>query len=269
MGELINITGQVSDSQIPQAMARDTETAAAIAAHEGKLDPHPVYLTQIETAAAIAAHEGKLDPHPVYLTQDEADLRYRQSSTSTPIYTGSALPAANVAGNSIGLGWNSVQPGLGIAELCNYSGTGGGDAFNFYRVGGNATSPPTLSQRVARIDISGGFIQTSDKRLKSNFSAAPGLEALMRLAPLKYTHWGCLGFDEESQTLKMGKFFANKLGFLAQDVQKVIPEAVSIPSSKEEVWGIDYNCLLTCAIRSIQELKEEVNELRLQLKTKA
>jgi hypothetical protein len=91
----------------------------------------------------------------------------------------------------------------------------------------------------------------------------------MALKPLKYTHWGCAGFDQENQTLKIGKHFTHKLGFLAQDLQKILPEAVSTPSSTEELWGIDYNCVLVCAIRSIQELKNEIDQLQLQLKAKA
>jgi hypothetical protein len=242
MGELINIAGQVSDSQIPQAIARDTETAAA-----------------------IAAHEGKLDPHPVYLTQDEADVRYRQSSTSTPIYTGSALPAANVAGNSIGLGWNSVQPGLGIAELCNYSGTGGGDAFNFFRTPGNATSPPTLSQRVARIDISGAYIQSSDARLKSHFSEAPGLKVIMALNPVRYKHWDCIG---EGTSLKLEKNCLHKIGFVAQEVKQHIPEAVPATSSETELYGLDYSCIIACLVRAVQEQQHLIDELRTQLLVK-
>lgn len=44
MGELINILGTISDSQISQNIARDTETADAIAAHEQKAAPHPGHM---------------------------------------------------------------------------------------------------------------------------------------------------------------------------------------------------------------------------------
>ena len=246
MGKLTNLNTAVAltNSDIPAAIARDAEVTAAMNAH-------------------LAAS----DPHSQYLLPSEGDARYRLSSTA--FFTAAPLPPGSVAGNSIAISWNSVQGGLGIAELCNYAGLGGGDAFNFFRMPGSDILSPSLSHRVARIDISGGYIPTSDERLKSNFSPAPGLETLMALTPLRYTHWGCAGFDEETQTLKLGNFFTRKLGFLAQDVQKVIPEAVSIPSSSEELWGIDYNCILACAIRSIQELKQEVDELRSQLKAKA
>ena len=50
MGELTNLNprGAITDADIPASIARDSETAAAIANHEAKPDPHPIYLTQAE-----------------------------------------------------------------------------------------------------------------------------------------------------------------------------------------------------------------------------
>ena len=231
----------------------------------------PGMATDNEVTVALNAHVNGADPHPIYLTQAEADTRYRQSSVS--YFVTAPLPTASVAGNSIGFGWNSVQSGQGIAELVNYAGLGGGDAFNFFRMGGNAVATPSLSNRVSRIDISGGYIQTSDERLKTDFRIAPGLDILTKLSPVQYNHWSCDGFDRENGKLKLGEFSIAKIGFVAQEVQKVMPEAVSIPTSIEELWGIDYNCIVACSVRSIQELhdrleqqQQEIAELRSQLK---
>jgi len=48
VGELINLNPPktLTDADIPALIARDTETAAAIAAHAAAADPHPAYLTQ-------------------------------------------------------------------------------------------------------------------------------------------------------------------------------------------------------------------------------
>lgn len=53
MGELINILGEVRDTQIPGAIARDAELAAAI-------------------AAAIAAHIAAGDPHSQYIRKRDS-----------------------------------------------------------------------------------------------------------------------------------------------------------------------------------------------------
>jgi hypothetical protein len=291
MGKLTNLNppAPIADADIPTAIARDAEVTAAMNAHVGAVDPHSQYLLpsegdaryrlastvitdaelpgtiarDAEVTAAMNAHVGEADPHTQYLRQEEADARYRQSSVA---FFGSApLPMASLAGNSIAFSWNSVQVGLGIGEICNYAGLGGGNAFDFFRMPGNSASTPTVSHRVASISISGAYVQASDKRVKSHLSSASGLEVIMKIKPLRYTHWSCEGFDEKNQTLKLGNFFARKIGFLAQDVQEVIPEAVAVPSSKEELWGIDYNCILACAVRAIQEQQQQIDELRAQL----
>lgn len=51
MGELINLNPlTITESQIPAAIARDTETAAAIAAHKAEADPHPNLWARITNA---------------------------------------------------------------------------------------------------------------------------------------------------------------------------------------------------------------------------
>jgi len=96
VGELINLNPQ---SGIPDDIARDTEVAAAIAAHNVADWAHIEYLwrvflprdrnghyvgyiTDTEVASLIANHTAAVDPHPIYLTQVEGDGRYRQTATA-------------------------------------------------------------------------------------------------------------------------------------------------------------------------------------------
>ncbi|MEG3900004.1 MULTISPECIES: tail fiber domain-containing protein [unclassified Microcoleus] len=194
------------------------------------------------------------------------NVSYKIFHEGSPSQIKAPLPTALVAGNSFVLSWNSVQIGQGTAELCNYSGNGGGDAFNFFRLPGNPNAVPTISNRVARIDVNGSYFQTSDKRVKSDFSQAPGLSVILALFPQKYHHWEYLGIDDK-KSLKLGKIFKNKIGFIAQEVQKVLPEAVTATTSEEELYGIDYSCIVACAVQAIQELESQIKELRLQLAT--
>jgi hypothetical protein len=230
----------ITEPQIPQAMARDKEVTDAFNAHLG------------------ASH-----PHSQYFRQTEGDARYFQKSSA--LFTAAPFPTASIAGNSAAISWNFVEPGKGIMEFCNFAGLGGGDAYNFFRMGGSANSAPTISHRVARIDISGAYVQTSDRRLKSEFSPAPGLEVILELKPWRYKHWESHGFDNLNQVLKVGKFFTRKIGFVAQDLQRELPEAVNIPSGNSEPWGIDYNCVLAVAVRAIQQQQETLNALQKQI----
>jgi hypothetical protein len=237
----------VTEPQIPASIARDSELTAAFNAH------------------LAAGH-----PHSQYFRQTDGDARYYQRNVS--FFTSAPFQPASIAGNSIAMSWNFVEPGQGIAEFCNYCGLGGGDAFNFFRISGNPVSAPTISHRVARIDVAGAYVQTSDRRLKTHFSPAPGLEVILKLKPLIYTHWTCDGFDTLNQALKVGKFFTRKIGLIAQDLQRELPEAVTIPQNNSEPWGIDYNCVLPVVIRAIQQQNQIIqrqeqilNELQKQI----
>ena len=279
----------ITDADIPPPIARDAEVTAAMNAHLEASDPHSQYLlpsegdaryrqsstaltasdmpsamaTDAEVTAAMNAHLGASDPHSQYLLPSEGDARYRLSSTA--FFATAPLPPGSVAGNSIALSWNSVQPGQGIAELCNYAGLGGGDAFNFFRMPGNSTATPSLSHRLGRIDLAGAYVQSSDRRLKNNLSSAPGIEVIMKIKPLLYTHWACDGFDNLNQVFKLGQHFTKKIGFIAQDLQRDLPEAVSVPYSNNEPWGIDYNCVLAVAVRAIQQQEERLNDQQKQI----
>jgi hypothetical protein len=63
-GQVVRATGattfawqSIQDGDLPASIARDTEVAAAIAAHEAASDPHPTYTTAAELASALAAYQ--------------------------------------------------------------------------------------------------------------------------------------------------------------------------------------------------------------------
>jgi len=178
--------------------------------------------------------------------------------------TRTPLPTAAVGANSIVVAWNSMEPGQGTAEICNYSGLGGGDTVNFFRVPGSENSI-SIFHRTARIDKNGAYLQVSDQRTKSNFSEAPGLSVILKLLPRKYKHWECNGFDYTKKELKLGKSFTEKIGFLAQEVEKELPEAVVAPQLPEGLYSLDYNVLIACLVKSIQDLNSIIKEMQEQI----
>jgi hypothetical protein len=115
--ELIAVQSrQLTDSDIPATIARNSEVASAITAHTSATDPHSQYLTQVEgdvlyrgkstpladsdipasiardseITSAIAAHISAVKPHP-YLTQAEGDALYRAKLTAL---TDADIPAS-------------------------------------------------------------------------------------------------------------------------------------------------------------------------------
>ena len=97
-----------------------------------------------------------------------------------------------------------------------------------------------------------GVINSSDATLKTNISNSPyGLEEVMQMNPVQY-NWKT-NPNEDLQ-----------IGFLAQDIQKIIPEAVVVPANGDPL-GMKYTELIPVLVKAIQELRNEITELKKQL----
>jgi hypothetical protein len=92
---------------------------------------------------------------------------------------------------------------------------------------------------------------TSDFRLKSNIlNYELGLNELMCLQPKTY-YW-----NEKSGNDKTRQ----EVGFIAQEVQKVLPEAVRY-NSDTGLLSLNYNAVLGLVVESINELEQRVTGL--------
>ena len=81
-------SGTLTDAQIPATIARDTEVAAAVTAHEGATNPHATYATD----ADLTAHGAAADPHPGYLTPAEGNAAYSATGHAHTLVDGD-IPA--------------------------------------------------------------------------------------------------------------------------------------------------------------------------------
>jgi hypothetical protein len=143
------------------------------------------------------------------------------------------------------------------------------------RLGGSSMTPAvdnfvTLGSSTLRwtqVFAVNGAINTSDARLKKNISTVNyGLDAIMQLKPVS--------FNWKNEITDMGK---THIGLLAQDVQKIIPEAVvdhewkEMPDINNRVWaetenlGINYAELTPVLIKAIQEQQKMIEQLRLEI----
>jgi hypothetical protein len=98
-----------------------------------------------------------------------------------------------------------------------------------------------------------GTIQTSDARLKKEVADLPyGLREVLQLRPVTY----------EWKDRPDGQ---RRLGLIAQDVLKVLPEAVVTGSDPAAMLGMSYTDLLPVVIKAIQELTAENVALRTRI----
>jgi hypothetical protein len=95
--------------------------------------------------------------------------------------------------------------------------------------------------------VEGTITPASDARLKSNIAPfGAGIDAVMRLQPVTYA-WAA---DPEGNV---------HLGFIAQDVQQVLPELVS--EGRDGNLGLNYDGLIPVLSRAIQELQAQIDAL--------
>lgn len=137
----------------------------------------------------------------------------------------------------------------------------------------NSQSFGILSQRWNTIYATNGTIQTSDRDKKSNIlPLSYGLKELMQLKPVSYywkqEKWNSLIIPEKDKQLK--------LGLIAQEVEKIIPEVVYSysykPKSEKEKEeyvrvtydriGINYEELIAVLVKAKQEQNSEIVKLK-------
>jgi hypothetical protein len=119
--------------------------------------------------------------------------------------------------------------------------------------GDNAHSLGTSSNRWSVVYAANGTIQTSDRRLKTNIHGLKyGLKEVMAMQPVSYK-W--LSNPDG----------ASKVGLLAQDVRRLVPEVVSGDETKENL-GMNYAELVPVLINAIKEQQQQIEELNKRIK---
>ena len=121
---------------------------------------------------------------------------------------------------------------------------------------------PTIDS-VYKLNVNGNIkchnlFQTSDKRYKQNIlPLESALQLIDSINPVSYT------------TLEERK---RKYGFIAQDLEDIIPDIVNIPRDSKDLYSIDYISMIPLLTKSIQELsniinnqQKELNELKSKL----
>ncbi len=127
-------------------------------------------------------------------------------------------------------------------------------------VGYNNSSPTfALQLQNSSIDLLGrglaySWTIYSDDRLKSNQKQlAYGLKEVMQLQPKSYDHHSS-EVNEEGIVAFAGSQKEATIGFIAQEVQEIIPEAVYEPEDdSKNLWGMDYEKLIPVLTKAIQE----------------
>jgi hypothetical protein len=130
-----------------------------------------------------------------------------------------------------------------------------------YYSGGTAGVTQT-AEAVGTLATIGGIVTTftavSDERLKNSSAYKGGLEEVLNIVPIKY-RW-----NEKGQELSGQKGDKEYIGFSAQNVQKVIPEAVW-QSNRHEFFCFEDRPVIAALVNAIKELSKKNDDLEYRL----
>jgi hypothetical protein len=152
---------------------------------------------------------------------------YLQSVTTTDL-TAKLPLVLNPTGGNVGIGVNNPSQALQVVGNIVASGTV------------TATSFPT----------------SSDARLKSNVVGINnGLSKIMQLNPVNY----------DKKISLDGAATLNENGFIAQELQKIMPELVSESKDKDKLLSVNYTAIIPVLTKAVQEQQAIIEKQQMQI----
>jgi hypothetical protein len=142
---------------------------------------------------------------------------------------------------------------FGIAGIPNFVMSDNVASFRTGNVGIGTTAPTQKLHVIGNI-LASGTITPSDKRLKSNIKNSNyGLKEVLKLEPVSYTKKFSLNDNEKGEV--------KEIGFIAQDLQKVIPDLVT-ENGTDKLLAVNYTSLIPILVKAIQEQQIEIEKLK-------
>lgn len=135
----------------------------------------------------------------------------------------------------------------------------GGGWYNYFHVGNNCmgindstTSSSYGAYLTGAFYATGNITAYSDKRVKENIvQIDDALEKVNKLEGVYYNR-----IDDESKT--------KEIGFIAQDVNEVVPELVTYAEDVDQ-YGVKYQNTTALLVEAVKELTQQVNDLKKEL----
>ena len=100
--------------------------------------------------------------------------------------------------------------------------------------------------------FTGSLSMSSDKRLKTNIAGLPNsLNLINKLNPVSY---------KKKDSIASTDYKYEEMGFIAQEIQKVLPMLVIEGSDKDKTLSVNYISLIPVLTKAIQEQQTQIEE---------
>jgi hypothetical protein len=176
----------------------------------------------------------------------------------------------DVGGWSIGLD-NSDDDKLKFVDSWNFRSDGGAPALGLpvmtmtrsTRLVGIGTENPAYKlDVVGDINASAnvraaGTALTSDARLKRNIQPLTNaLDVVQQLRPVSY---------EKRADLQSNDYSMKQMGFIAQELESVLPNSVQTDKSADAIKSVDYISIIPVLTKALQEQQQTINKQQAEI----
>lgn len=127
---------------------------------------------------------------------------------------------------------------------------------------GMGTLIPTVRLQVNGDIIANSIAGSSDIRFKKNIRTVEN--ALDKVKSLRgvYFNWNKDAFPDRNFGAQ------DELGFIAQEVEKVVPEIVTKENTKDEYRSVKYDKLVALLVEAIKEQQKQIDSLKIEVSKK-
>jgi len=237
--------------------------------HELGVQGTPLFITFVEGGSTTQPLRATTGPNPggesnFYYTSNLDELTVENLQVEGNMTVVGTLTAGAIAGNNSNLHFPSdVALTFGGAEGAAYieqyfdtaatslkvsANTSVTTAVRFVEMSGG-TDVFTFNMQTGNFTATGDVESNSDERLKENIETIEN--ALNKVSNMRGVY-----FDMKA---KPG---VRKVGLIAQEVEKVLPEVVSTDSEGDNIKSVAYANVVGLLVEAIKELKNEVDQLK-------
>lgn len=121
---------------------------------------------------------------------------------------------------------------------------------------------PTVRLQVSGDIIANSIAGSSDIRFKKNIKTVEN--ALDKVKALRgvYFNWNQEAFPDKNFGTQ------DELGFIAQEVEKVVPEIVTKENTKDEYRSVKYDKLVALLVEAIKDQQKQIDSLKIDVSKK-
>ena len=146
--------------------------------------------------------------------------------------------------------------GTTMIYIASNGNTGIGGSWGTYASGAPTPSYPLHVNGTAYATGAAGAL--SDIRHKNSIELSTyGLKEIMSLRPVIF-NWNENKINDDGMR-------GNQLGFIAQEVKEIIPSMILEEPNEEKTLGLKYNEFIPLLVKSVQELKQELDAAKAEI----